>query len=84
MAVKVIPVEEGKEKVRKKNGQEGSRIDSPPLPCEFKLFELLRVFAYSDFVHLQGWEMGKPVKIFMPVVDGSLRDYSSTKMEKKR
>ena len=27
--------------------------------------------------------MGKPVEIFMPVVDGSLRDYSSTRMEKK-
>lgn len=27
--------------------------------------------------------MGKPVQIFMPVADGSLRDYPSTKMEKK-
>lgn len=59
------------------------------MPCESKLFESLGVFAYShgqahivEFVHSQSWEMGKRVQIFMPVADGSLRDYPSTKMEK--
>lgn len=34
-------------------------------------------------MHSQGWEMGKPVEIFMPLADGSLREYSSNKLEKE-